>query len=102
MRHVKRIKTFGEEATAQEPGGSAHESGYKLKCNTELSFLSCNIRGLNKLAKRQQLSEYLLDKNIDIVLLQETKVKHKGMENTPGATLFFFSSQATTKSHIKQ
>ena len=51
---------------------------------------------MNKIAKREQLEKYLTSHNIDVVLLQETKVKHKGTEQIGNYT-FFFSSQADTR-----
>ena len=91
---TKHYNNPGFVATAREPDGPKRTLKYK----TNLKFLSCNIRGLNKPAKRQQLVNYLTDHQIDIALLQETKVKHKGTENIGNYT-FFFSSQTPTKSH---
>ena len=70
----------------------------KLRYNTTIKVVSVNIRGLNKIAKRQQLVDYLHSQQIDIALLQETKVKHKGTEKLSNYTAFF-SSQTPTLSH---
>ena len=82
LKHSKPINTPGEEASAREP----ERSGYKLRYNTHLHFLSCNIRGLNKLAKKEQMINYLNFHNIDIVFLPETKIKHKGTRKMKGYT----------------
>ena len=74
---------------AQEP------TNRKLIYKHKLNILSNNIRGLNKIAKRQQLTDYLSHNNIDIALLQETKVRHKGTEHI-GNYFFEFSSQSPT------
>ena len=86
-------------AQAQEPAEAVSAS---IKYGVRLQVASCNIRGLNKLTKRQQLQSFLSSHNIDIILLQETKVKHKGTEQWGPYTAFFSSQSPTIITHTNK
>ena len=55
---------------------TVHDTTDKIK-NTKLFVLYLNINGLSEDKKRNKLSENLTNKNIDIILLQETNSTNK-------------------------
>ena len=68
--------------------------------NNSLSILSLNINGLNENKKRNNLFEKLSNKNIDIILLQDThstkQITEKWQKEWPGKS--FWNSGEITKS----
>ena len=54
---------------------------HNMTDNNSLSILSLNINGLNDNKKRNDLFEQLNNKNIDIILLQETHSTKQIIEN---------------------
>ena len=59
-----------------------------------------NVTTLRQLAQRQDIERYMVENNIDMMGLQETKVKHNSKENRQ-KYLWIFSGEEKFEKHIK-
>ena len=56
--------------------------------NKPIHIASLNCNGLNEITKRQSIQKYLVDHDIDICALQETKCREDGTEESEHHTLY--------------
>ena len=76
MKSKIKIKNKKLHLNTMTKTTTAHDTTDKIT-NTKLFVLYLNINGLSEDKKRNKLSENLTNKNIDIILLQETNSTNK-------------------------
>ena len=62
-----------------------------------LKIASMNCKGLNEIGKRQQIREWMREKKVDILMIQETKIKEQTWEQ--GEYNFYNASEP--KEHLE-
>ena len=63
-----------------------------LKVNRTIRAACLNVRGLNKITKRELLMDIMRKQNYEVMLLSETNVNTSSFEVWNGFTCFFSSS----------
>ena len=63
----------------------------KIK-DTEINIATINVRGINKAGSREEIEQWMKEKNVKIAALQETKTTHNTRECRKNYT-FYFSGQ---------
>ena len=76
MKSKIKIKNKKLYLNTMTKTATVHDTTDKIT-NTKLFVLYLNINGLSEDKKRNKLSENLTNKNIDIILLQETNSTNK-------------------------
>jgi exonuclease III len=80
-------------ASAQEP----HKK-IKIELGKEIHIATLNIRGANKLGKREEVEDWTTADNISILALQETKSPHS-KRGTTKDYIWYFSGNGQDKCH---
>ena len=71
-------------ATAQEPNKTANSSYGKT-----IKVATINVRGINKAGKREEIETWMKKNNVQIVALQETRIKTNSRESRKEFTWYF-------------
>ena len=80
-------------ASAQEP-----LKKIKIELGKEIHIATLNIRGTNKMGKREEVEDWMKSNNISILALQETKSPHNKRE-TRKDYVWYFSGNGQDKCH---
>ena len=64
-----------------------------------LRIASLNVREMKEFAKREQLIQDIITRNIDIMCIQETKLSNSTVEKRKGHTFVFSSNSNNNRGH---
>ena len=73
-----------------ESGGKKHEEHKqeRLEIGQTLNVATYNVRGMVQAGKREMLEMWAKSKDVDIILLQETKINQAGFERRKHYSIF--------------
>ena len=74
---------------------------FRPKCEyiDELRIGSLSVRGMKEFAKREQIIQEMIEGNLDIMCIQETKLSNSTVEERKGHTFVFSSDSNNNREH---